>query len=138
MRSLTAAILVCILLGAGTARAEEQDIRIPETETILAMQAAVRADDRQWFAEHLHLPVRYYGKSKQTIRSKDWFLQHYTTIIGPELKASILAQDPESYLKNYQGLMVGEGSRNVWLEDFGDPGAGIPPRYEIITINNSD
>jgi hypothetical protein len=33
--------------------------------------------------------------------------------------------------------MVGEGSRNVWLEGFGDPGAGIPSSYEIITINNS-
>ena len=49
---------------------------------------------------------------------------HYATIIGPELKAAILAQDPETYLKNYQGLMVGEGSRNIWLEDFGDPGCG--------------
>jgi len=33
--------------------------------------------------------------------------------------------------------MVGEGSRNIWLEDFGDPGAGIPSSYEIITINNA-
>ena len=53
-------------------------------------------------------------------------MSHYATIIGPELKAAILAQDPETYLKNYQGLMVGEGSRNIWLEDFGDPGAGVP------------
>ena len=85
------------------------------------MQTAVRADDRQWFAAHLHLPVRYYGKTNQTIRTKEWFLAHYATVIGPELKAAILAQDPETYLKNYQGLMVGEGSRNIWLEDFGDP-----------------
>jgi hypothetical protein len=99
------------------------------------MQTAVRADDRQWFAAHLHLPVRYYGKSDQTIHTKEWFLAHYATVIGPELKAAILAQDPETYLKNYQGL--GEGSRNVWLEDFGDPGAGIPSSYEIITINNA-
>ena len=79
--------------------------------------------------------MRYYGKSFHTIRSKDWFLKHYATIIGPELKASILAQDPENYLKNYQGLMVGEGSRNIWFADFGD-GEGF--KYEIITINNSD
>ena len=72
------------------------------------------------------------------IRSKAWFLNHYATVIGPELKATILAQDPEDYLKNYQGLMVGEGSHNIWLQDFGDPGAGIPSNYEIITINNSD
>ena len=41
-------------------------------------------------------------------------------------------------MKNYQGLMVGEGSRNVWLEDFGDPGAGVCSSYQIITINNSE
>ncbi len=82
--------------------------------------------------------MRYYGKTFRMIRSKEWFLKHYETVIGPELRANILAQDPEDYLKNYQGLMVGEGSRNIWLEDFGDPGAGIPSNYEIITINNSD
>ncbi len=112
--------------------------KIPETEIILALQAAVRADDKDWFVAHLHYPVRYYGKTFRMIRSKAWFLSHYATIIGPELRANILAQDPENYLKNYQGLMVGEGSRNIWLEDFGDPGAGVPSDYEIITINNSD
>jgi len=56
-------------------------------------------------------------------------------VIGPELKTSILGQDPEQYLKNYQGLMVGEGSRNIWFADFAD-GEGF--KYEIITINNSD
>jgi hypothetical protein len=135
MRSAALAVLGLILLGA-VARAENADV--PETKIILEMQTALRSDDRQWFAEHLHLPVRYYGKTKQTIRSKNWFLQHYGAVIGPELKAAILAQDPQNYLKNYQGLMVGEGSRNIWLDDFGDPGAGVPSRYEIITINNSD
>jgi hypothetical protein len=125
-------------MAAAPASAENADVKIPESEIILAMQAAVRADDRQWFAAHLHPPVRYYGRTHQTIRTKEWFLAHYATVIGPELKAAILAQDPETYLKNYQGLMVGEGSRNIWLEDFGDPGAGIPSSYEIITINNSE
>jgi hypothetical protein len=78
------------------ARAEDADVHVPETEIILAMQAAVRADDMHWFAEHLHLPVQYFGRTNQTISSKDWFLQHYATIIGPELKASILAQDREN------------------------------------------
>ncbi len=137
MRSLLATSLGFLLMAAASASAEDAELKIPETEIILAMQTAARADDRQWFAAHLHLPVRYYGKTNQTIRSQEWFLAHYSTVIGPELKAAILAQDPETYLKNYQGLMVGEGSRNIWLEDFGDPGAGIPSSYEIITINNT-
>ena len=138
MRVLVLASLSSFLLTAATARAEDAEIQIPETEIIRAMQAAVRADDKTWFAAHLHLPVRYYGKSFRMIRSKAWFLTHYATVIGPELRANILAQKPTDYLKNYQGLMVGEGSHNIWLEDFGDPGAGIPSNYEIITINNSD
>jgi hypothetical protein len=136
MRALVIVSLAFVLVAA-TARAGDDDIKIPESEIILAMQAAVRADDKQWFADHLHLPVRYYGDTKQTISSKEWFLKHYATIIGPELKQAILAQDPKTYLKNYQGLMVGEGSRNVWLDDFGDPGADVPSNYQIITINNS-
>ena len=65
-------------------------------------------------------------------------MRHYATIIGAELKAAILAQDPETYLKNYQGLMFGEGSRNIWLEDFGDPSTGVASSYQIITINDSE
>ena len=34
--------------------------------------------------------------------------------------------------------MVADGGRNIWLDDFGDVGAGVPARFEIITINNSD
>jgi hypothetical protein len=137
-RALVLASLSWFLLATAAARAEDAEIQIPETEIILAMQVAVRADDKAWFSAHLHLPVRYYGTTFRMIQSKEWFLKHYATVIGPELRATILAQDPETYLKNYQGLMVGEGSHNIWLEDFGDPGAGIPSNYEIITINNSD
>jgi hypothetical protein len=133
MRSAALPVLCWLLLGVGMATAEETEAKI-----ILAAQAAARADDKAWFAAHLHLPVRYFGKTNRIIRSKGWFLKHYATVIGPELKASILGQDPENYLKNYQGLMVGEGSHNIWFEQFGDPGAGIGSDYEIITINNSD
>ena len=94
MRSLLVTCLGLLLMAAASASAEDAELKIPESEIILAMQAAVRADDRQWFAAHLHLPVRYYGKTNQTIRTKEWFLAHYATVIGPELKAAILAQDP--------------------------------------------
>jgi len=140
MRGLRALILALAVLCLGApGRAADDTFLIPETDLIKAMQAAVRADDKDWFVKHLHYPVRYYGKTLHMIRSKDWFLKHYATIIGPKLKEEILAQDPEHYLKNYQGLMVGEGSHNIWLEAFGDPGSpDIGTNYQIITINNSD
>ena len=140
MRGLRALILALAVLCLGApGRAADDTFLIPETDLIKAMQAAVRADDKDWFVKHLHYPVRYYGKTLHMIRSKDWFLKHYATIIGPKLKEEILAQDPEHYLKNYQGLMVGEGSHNIWLEEFGDPGSpDIGTNYQIITINNTD
>ena len=132
-----AAAAILALVGGSLALAEEASPP-PETAITLELQEAVRNGDKDWFVSHLHFPVRYFGKTKRVIRSKDWVLSHYDTVIGPELKASILAQDPEDIFKNYQGIMVGGGSRNIWLNDFGDPGAGSPSRYEIITINNSD
>lgn len=132
------AVLSLMVLGASPAAAEQDAVQSSETELILALQAAIRTDDKDWFVSHLHYPVRYFGKTKDIIRSKAWFLSHYDTVIGPALKENILAQDPEKYFTNYQGLMVGDGGLNIWFEDFGDPGAGIPSRYEIITINNSD
>jgi hypothetical protein len=132
-----AALIVALLLtpASRSARAEPVD---PTPIFIAALQNAIRNNDKGWLAEHLHLPVRYYGRTSGMIRTKAWFLEHYAIIIGPELKANVLKQDPDTYFKNYQGVMVGDGGRNIWLEDFGDEGAGIPARFEIITINNSD
>jgi len=136
---MLALALALLSAGAPSKAADDSTLLIPETEIIKAMQAAVRADDKDWFVAHLHYPVRYYGKPNHSIASKDWFLKHYATIIGSKLKDAILAQDPENYLKNYQGLMVGEGSHNIWLEEFGDPGSpNIGSNYQIITINNTD
>jgi hypothetical protein len=138
MRQLLIVILGFVLASPLAAAEDEPDIVIPEVEIMGALQAAIRADDKTWFVSHMHFPVRYFGKTKRMIRSKDWFLSHYGAVIGSELKASILAQDPEDYVKNSQGLMAGSGGHNIWFEDFGDPGAGTHSDYEIITINNTD
>ena len=134
---LRAALAFALLLASSLlpALAEPLD---PTPPFIIELQNAIRNDDKDWLANHLHLPVNYFGKTKQVINSKDWFFKHYATVIGPELKANILKQDAETYFKNYQGVMVGDGGRNIWLDDFGDEGAGVPARFEIITINNSD
>lgn len=133
MRSL--GLVLLLFLWSAPAAAIEDDFATPETKLILAVKHAARIDDREWFAAHLHLPVRYFGKTNRVIQSKAWFLRHYAELIGPELKAALLVQDPEDYLKNYQGLMVGIGGRNIWFRDFSE---GNTVRYEIVTINNSE
>jgi len=134
---LRAALVLALALASPLrpALAEPLD---PTPAFIAELQTAIRDDNKDWLAGHLHLPVNYFGKTKQVISSKDWFLKHYATVIGPELKANVLKQDPNSYFKNYQGVMVGDGGRNIWLDDFGDEGAGVPASFEIITINSSD
>ena len=111
MRRAALVLALLLALPLRPALAEPLD---PTPPFIIELQNAIRNDD------------------------KDWFLKHYATVIGPDLKANILKPNPETYFKNYQGVMVGDGGRNIWLDDFGDEGAGIPARFEIITINNSD
>jgi hypothetical protein len=48
----------------------------PTPPFITELQNAIRNDDKDWLADHLHLPVNYFGKTKQVISSKDWFLKH--------------------------------------------------------------
>jgi len=135
MRRAALVLALLLALPLRPALAEPLD---PSPPFIIELQNAIRKDDKNWLADHLHLPVNYFGKTKQVIDSKEWFLKHCTTVIGPELKANVLKQDPNSYFKNYQGVMVGDGGRNIWLDDFGDEGAGVPARFGIITINNRD
>ena len=120
------------LIVLDTARAEDD---VPPKEAfVAALQNAIGADDKEWLAAHLHFPVHYYGAKTQVIRNRAWFLRHYATVIGPKLKAAVLAQEREQVFENWQGLMVGEGSRNIWVRSFSPD---LEPKYEIITINDS-
>jgi hypothetical protein len=128
---LVAAILLDLFV-MHTARAED-DVP-PKWALVAALQKAIGADDKEWLAAHLHLPVHYYRAKTQVIRNRAWLLKHYATVIGPKLKAAVLAQDPKQVFENWQGLMVGDGSRNIWVRSFGPD---LEPKHEIITINDS-
>jgi hypothetical protein len=108
-RRLGATLVLLLIQPLAPAVAEPVD---PTPPFIIELQTAIRNDDKTWLADHLHLPVNYFGKTKQVIRSKAWFLKHYATVVGPELKANVLKQDPDDYFKNYQGVMVGEASNS--------------------------
>jgi hypothetical protein len=136
MKPLLAAVTTMLaLLQLPVYRANAEADIDPKVNLVTDLQAAVRSDDKDWFVARLHYPVNYFGKQDHVIKSKAWFIDHYKLIIGPELKASILAQDPQKYFQNYQGVMVGEGSHNIW---FGDFGSAEGFKFEIITINNSN
>jgi len=118
------------------AATQAEDELPPKLAFITALQRAVREDDKTWLAGHLHYPVHYYGAKTTLIRNEAWFLKHYGSVVGDKLKAAVLAQDPYQVLDNWQGVMVGEGGRNIWFNDFGTD--DTQPKYEIIAINDSD
>jgi hypothetical protein len=83
----------------------------------------------------MRYPVRYFGKRTFTIPGKSWFATNHRAVIGPKLRAAVLAQDPENVFENWQGLMVGEGTFNIWVRNTAD---GPHERYEIVTINDAE
>jgi hypothetical protein len=129
-------ILGFALLAVSSAKADEaKDQVTPEIAFFLDLQKAVRTQDRNWLADHLHIPATRYGAKTTVIRNKAYFLIHYSSLIGPKLRAIILAQTPDDLFRNYQGTMIGSGP-NIWFRDFGDGPDTI--RYEIITINDDE
>ncbi len=99
------------------------------------LQRALRSDDRAWIAEHMSYPVRYHGRVASVIRNRNDFVRNYAGLISDRLRGAILAQRPDDVFENWQGLMIGDGARNVWARD---TASGEATRYEIVTINDSD
>jgi hypothetical protein len=135
---MLSAIKIClaaglVLLSIAASRADDE---IPKKRAfVIALQQAIRAHDKNWLAAHTRYPLRYYGRRKIAVRSSAAFLKNYPTIIGPKLRAFVLAQDPEHVFENWQGMMVGDGSYNIWVRN---EGADLIERYLIITINDDE
>ena len=77
------AALVLVLLLASPLRPALAEPLDPTPAFIVELQTAIRNDDKDWLADHLNLPVNYFGKTSQVISSKGWFVKHYATVIGP-------------------------------------------------------
>jgi hypothetical protein len=129
-------IVAGVALAAATAARNEaaaQDVP-PKLAFVRDVQQALRANDKAWLAGAMRYPVRYFGRRTMLIRNRSWFVAHYSSIFDAELRAAVLAQDPNNVFENWQGMMVGEGSRNIWIQQSGD---GAAARYRIVTINNA-
>jgi hypothetical protein len=121
------------LLVRGSGRAEEA---IPPKQAFLRdLQRALRNDDRGWIADHMHYPVRYHGRIANVIRNRNDFVRNYAGLISERLRAALLAQQPDQVFENWQGVMIGDGTHNMWVRD---TAPGDATRYEIVTINDSD
>jgi hypothetical protein len=123
--------VVAGLLPLSSGLAQEQ---IPPKQAFVRdLQRALRQDDRAWIADHMSYPVRYHGQMVGVIRNRNDFVRNYPRLISDRLRGAILAQQPEEVFENWQGLMIGDGTHNMWARD---TASGDATRYEIVTINN--
>jgi hypothetical protein len=112
-----------------------QDPLPPKQAFVRDLQRALRSDDRSWIADHMSYPVRYHGKMASVIRNRNDFMRSYARLVSERLRGAILAQQPDEVFENWQGLMIGDGTHNMWARD---TASGDATRYEIVTINDSD
>jgi len=126
----------CLMVfSAVTAHAVDTAGRPSDQVFLLDLQKALRTDDKDWLAAHIHYPTSYYGPKFLMIRNRASFDNHYPLLIGPKLRAIVLAQDPDQLFRNQHGIMIGSDP-NIWFYNFGNGPEDI--RYEIITINDAE
>lgn len=128
---IAASLSLLLCLFADNAHAQSE--AAPKFAFVRELQKAIRADDRTWLADHVQYPLRHHGRIATIIRNRSDFVRNYATIVSDRLRRAILAQEPEKTFENWQGMMVGDGSHNMWLRESGE---GDNLRYEIVTIND--
>lgn len=135
MRAAAALLLIAILHAPVAAQQGPAQVGASaKAEVVRGLQRALRENDRAWLAARIHYPLRYHGRSVAVIRNRDDFLRSYGSFVSDRLRTAILMQDPEQVFENWQGVMVGDGTHNMWLRESGE---GNAARYEIVTINDS-
>ena len=135
VRAALALLLVAVSAVPGSSQNRVAQADAPaKANAVRDLQRAVRENDRSWLAAHIRYPLRYHGRIVAVIRNRDDFLRGYGNFVSDRLRRAILIQDPDRVFESWQGMMVGDGSHNMWLRESGE---GDAARYEIVTINDS-
>jgi hypothetical protein len=131
----TAGALLLVAVSVGRAQDGRAQAVAPAKSAIVRdLQRALRDHDRAWLAERIRYPLRYHGHVVAVIRNRGEFLRNYDSVVSDRLRTAILMQEPGRVFENWQGMMVGSGTHNMWLRESGE---GEAARYEIVTINDS-
>jgi hypothetical protein len=124
-----------MLFSAFATHAANVEDASSDRDFLLNLKKAIRTDDRDWLAGHMHYPASYYGPKFIMIKNRASFDNQYPMLIGPKLRAIVLAQDPDQLFRDRHGIMIGSDP-NIWFYNFGNGPEDI--RYEIITINDAE
>ncbi len=135
VRAAAVLLLIAMAGGPGSAQTGPAQADAPAKVAIVRdLQRALRDHDRAWLADRIRYPLRYHGRMVTVIRNRSDFLRSYDSVVSDRLRTAILIQDPERVFENWQGMMVGDGTHNMWLRERGE---GDAARYEIVTINDA-
>ncbi len=93
---------------------EHHDAPHGEKEFLNNFQLALRSNDTSRVGGFLGYPQVYsFDCEDIVISSKEEFQKYYDLIITSDIREMILAQDYDSLLRNWQGILLGSGE--VWL-----------------------
>ena len=131
------AILAVAALLAGTPGLPASASPAGAKERFLAdLQQALGRSDGAWLAGHIDYPLTVRGRHRALIKSKYAFLTSSPGLLGPKLRADVMAQRPQDLFSNWQGMMIGSGDHNIWVHDASpDPSR---PDYRIFAINGAN
>ena len=116
-----------VALGA----ADDQDVE----SFVAEVQGYLASDEKEQLAEAINYPIniKMDGKAAK-LQSKDDFIKNYDKIFHPDLKKAVGNAYAKYLFANAKGIMAGEGSYNIWINEISP--AGGSPKLMISAINN--
>ena len=95
------------------------------------IQTYIKSSDKENLSQLISYPltVKIDGKKTQ-IANKEDFVSNYDKIITSKLKNAIISTYPANMFANYQGVLFGSGSYNIWINE------NSKSDLTIISINN--
>jgi len=99
------------------------------------IKSYVVSDNNKMLAELVTYPINAKINDKVAkIQNKDDFIKNYDQIFYPDYKQVISNAYTKYLFANWQGIMFGEGSYNIWINEMTPNGS--KPKLMITAINN--
>lgn len=91
--------------------------------------------DKQGVAAQIKFPIDVHinSESRTRIYNAEEFIKEYDNIINPEFKSIMERAFTRNMFTNYQGVMLGDGQKNIWFTFVKDDSGRM---LKIIGINN--
>jgi hypothetical protein len=99
------------------------------------IKTAILNNDTNWLSSAISYPITIKTDRRSfRLRKKRDFNAHAALLLTPHFKAVVQQQSPDSLVKNWAGIMIGDGE--IWFSKVEEiSGTGIVWVYRIIAFN---